>query len=84
MSEKISRRSFIKESVVTTATGALVVSASVNQARAQGPDNKPAGSKVAPGSKNTLPKGKIGGFDRLDQLFGISHHPAETERHLVP
>jgi hypothetical protein len=68
MSEKLSRREFVQGSLIATAGGALAVNAGTGQALAQ--DNKPATPKAAPGSKGTLPKGKIGNLEISRMLLG--------------
>ncbi|MDD4868969.1 MAG: twin-arginine translocation signal domain-containing protein [Kiritimatiellae bacterium] len=70
MSERISRRNFLKESAITSAGGALAASVVVNQSLAQGQDNKPAIPKTVPGSKGTLPKGKICNLEVSRMLLG--------------
>ncbi|OGV63835.1 MAG: hypothetical protein A2283_06395 [Lentisphaerae bacterium RIFOXYA12_FULL_48_11] len=68
MSDKISRREFVQGSLVTTAGGAIAVGVGAGQALAQ--ENKSATAKVLPGSKNTLPKGKIGNLEMSRLLLG--------------
>ncbi|OGV58918.1 MAG: hypothetical protein A2283_05050 [Lentisphaerae bacterium RIFOXYA12_FULL_48_11] len=68
MSENISRRKFVEGSLIVTAGGALAVNGGIGQALAQ--DGKPVNPKVVPGSKNTLPKGKIGNFEMSRVLLG--------------
>ncbi|MDD5519691.1 MAG: twin-arginine translocation signal domain-containing protein [Kiritimatiellae bacterium] len=77
MSENISRREFVQGSLLASAGGALAVNTVANQALAQNQDNKPASPKVEPGSKDTLPKGKIGNLEVSRMILGgnlINHY----------
>jgi len=68
MSDKISRRDFVQGSLIATAGGTLAANAGTGQALAQ--ENKQTNMKVVPGSKNTLPKGKIGNLEMSRLLLG--------------
>jgi len=69
MENGISRRGFLKNSVMASAGGALAIGAA-GSTSVQGQGDKPAVSKVAPGSKDTLPKGKIGNIEISRMLLG--------------
>ncbi|MBL7133302.1 MAG: hypothetical protein ISS78_04335 [Phycisphaerae bacterium] len=58
MPEQMNRRTFIRESVLTSAAGAMGMQAIAGAASAQGAEKKPA-AKSPPTPKDALPKGKI-------------------------
>ena len=65
---KISRRKFVQGSLLATAGGAIAINAGGNRVFAQG--NTLSTPKAAPGSKGTLPKGKIGGLEMSRLMLG--------------
>ena len=55
MASNIARRDFIKKSLITSAAGALTGHATQDQASA----GQSGGARIQPGSKASLPMGKI-------------------------
>jgi len=69
MEKGISRRGFLKNSVMASAGGALAFGAA-GSVPAQEPNKKSPVQQVTPGSKDTLPKGKIGNIEVSRMLLG--------------
>lgn len=64
MSSQVNRRSFMKKSLAASAGGAFALNAS------QGAETRDSAIKVEPGSKGTLPQGKIGKLKVSRMLLG--------------
>jgi hypothetical protein len=64
MSSQLNRRSFMRQSLAASAGGVLAINA------AQGAEANAAPAKAQPGSKATLPQGKIGGLTVSRMLLG--------------
>ncbi len=69
MGTELSRRSFVKETVVASAGTALALGVGVPPGRAQAAD-QPKPPAAPPASQNTLPKGKIGDMQVSRILLG--------------
>jgi hypothetical protein len=68
MPSEINRRTFVKDTVITSAGALLGLSAGTEPTGAQAPEGPKA--PAPPGSPNALPKGKIGGLELSRMILG--------------